>query len=135
MLSIKNVTKRHKPNLPFKEITNSAMTQHYTLSLVFIGNVRSRTLNRRYRGRDKATNVLSFPLSKNEGEIFINLSQTKNTREVGELFIHGLMHLEGHRHGSTMERAEEKLVKKFLDDKKHSGRNRRRDIVHARRSN
>ncbi len=71
---------------------------------------------------NKPTNILSFPLDKKSGEIFITLSVAKKeapnfdrtfSNFVAFLFIHGLMHLKGHDHSDTMERAESKLRKKF----------------------
>jgi probable rRNA maturation factor len=67
-------------------------------------------------------NVLSFPLTKNSGEIVLNIAKIK--REASKfgfspqghakyLLIHGCLHLKGYTHGSTMEQAEERLVKKF----------------------
>lgn len=86
--------------------------KNYDLSLVFCGDTLSRRLNRSLRGKDKPTNVLSFSLSESSGEIFINLSKTKEY-SVPELFIHGLLHLKGMAHGRTMEEAEIKFLKKF----------------------
>lgn len=94
----------------------------YTVSLVFVGDARSRTLNRTYRGKNRPANILSFPLAADEGEIFINPRQAardaRNTgisaRDyIGILFIHGLFHLKGYLHGSTMEHEEARVQKKF----------------------
>ena len=87
------------------------MGKSYELSLVFCGDTLSRKLNRAYRGKDKPTNVLSFPLSEKSGEIFINLSRTKPFG-AQKLFIHGLLHLNGMEHGARMERAEKKWLAK-----------------------
>mgnify|MGYP001088332087 CR=1 FL=1 len=119
---ITNKTKRKLPGLPFCHMKETVLGKSYNLSLVFIGETRSRKLNVEYRKKDKSTNILSFPLSDTEGEIFIDL--TKSTKEaplfdrsfdnfIGFLFIHGLFHLKGYDHGSTMERNEEKIRKKF----------------------
>lgn len=105
---VTNTTKGRPPRLPFDEIKNEILGEKYELSLVFCGNSLSRRLNHTYRDKDYATNVLSFPISKNSGEIFINLRKLKGF-SVGNLFIHGLYHLKGLDHGATMERAEEKV--------------------------
>lgn len=119
---ITNKTKSTPPSVPFLAIKNKALGKKYNLSLVFIGEIKSRTLNRTYRGKDKSTNVLSFTLDKNEGEIFITLKKSAKdakkfdrnfTNFIAFLFIHALMHLKGFDHGSTMEKAEEKLRKQF----------------------
>jgi len=120
--STQNTTKGKHPRLPFVNIKNDILGVDYELSVVFIGDKRSRTLNRIYREKDKSANVLSFPLSKNEGEIFLNLRRAEREAHnfdktyedfVGFLFIHGLLHLKGMGHGSRMEEQEEKFVKKF----------------------
>jgi len=106
----------------FSEIKNAVLGRNFNLSLVFIGEKKSRTINRIYRKKDRGTNVLSFPLSKTEGEIFINLTRVKTeakkfNRDSGNfvfyLLIHALCHLKGMRHGSTMEREERKYRKIF----------------------
>lgn len=120
--SISNTTKGKLPRLPFLEIKNRVLGESYELSLVVIGDTRSKKLNNTYRGKNNPTNVLSFPLSKTEGEIFLNLHKARKELKkfdekfpnfVGFLFIHGLLHLKGMEHGATMERAEQKLRKEF----------------------
>ncbi len=93
----------------FEKIKNKVLGSDYELSLVFASNTLIRRLNRTYRGIDKPTNVLAFPLSKTSGEIFINCSRAKPF-SVKYLFIHGLLHLKGMGHGDTMEKAEKKLL-------------------------
>jgi probable rRNA maturation factor len=81
-----------------------------------------RKLNRTYRSKDKPTNVLSFPLSKNSGELILTPSVI--AREAPKfgisvramtiyLAIHGLLHLKGMDHGSTMENRERKFLTEF----------------------
>ncbi|MBI2474529.1 MAG: rRNA maturation RNase YbeY [Candidatus Taylorbacteria bacterium] len=98
------------------------MPRNYELSLVFIGEKRSRTLNRTYRGKDKPTDILSFPLGPYEGEMFLNPRRSKiEAKKFGRsmenflsfLFIHGLCHLKGMTHGSRMESEERKYRKMF----------------------
>ena len=112
--SITNKTKSTSRGVPFANIKDSVMGKNYSLSLVFVGKKESHKINLAYRGKDKSTNVLSFPLDKNSGEIFICPEIAKKEgHPVGFLFIHGLLHLKGYSHGDMMERAEEKLCKKF----------------------
>lgn len=120
--SIKNNTKATLPRLPFLDIKNHILGKKYVLSTVFVGEALSKKLNYKYRQKNKPTNVLSFPLSKTEGEIFLNLKRAKMeapkfgdsyTNFVGFLFIHGLLHLKGMDHGSRMEQAE-KLARKHF---------------------
>jgi probable rRNA maturation factor len=120
--SISKTTKGKLSSLPFKRMKNAVLGKNYELSLVFIGSAKSQTLNKKYRKKDKPANILSFPLSKTSGEIFICPETAKKDaykfemkeREfIGYLFIHGLIHLKGLQHGSTMERAEKKVQLKF----------------------
>ncbi|MBA3732847.1 rRNA maturation RNase YbeY [Patescibacteria group bacterium] len=120
--SITNKTKDTLPRVPFANIAETTLPKDYVLSLVFVGTGESKKLNKSYRNKDKPTNILSFPLDKKNGEIFITLSVAKKEAKnfdrkidnfVAFLFIHGLMHLKGFDHGSTMERAEIKLRKQF----------------------
>lgn len=120
--TIVNKTKSTLPSVPFAKIKNEALGKDYNLSLVFIGERKSRKLNFSYREKDRPTNILSFPLDKKNGEVFITLSVAKRqikkfernfSNLIAYLYIHGLMHLKGHEHGATMETAEKKLRQKF----------------------
>lgn len=109
---IKNNTKRNIPKVPFQRIKDQVLGAKYELSLVFVGSTLSKRLNLTYRGKNKSANVLSFPLSKNSGEIFLDLSKN-GPFGVAHLYIHGLLHLKGMQHGDTMEKAETKILKQF----------------------
>ena len=110
--SITNKTRGKLPRVNFLNIKDKVLGKEYSLSLVFLGKEKSRKLNFTYRGKNKPANILSFPLDKKTGEIFICPSVAK--KETPFLFIHGILHLKGMLHGSTMERAEVKLRKQFL---------------------
>lgn len=60
----------------------------------------------------KISNVLSFPLSKSSGEILI-CKKAAPPYTLEYLFIHGLCHLKGYKHGATMERIELRTLKRF----------------------
>lgn len=120
--TITNKTKSTLPRVHFVSIKNATLGKKYSLSLVFIGETLSKKLNSSYRDKHKSTNILSFPLDKNTGEIFITPAVAKRQLKkfgrkydnfVAFLFIHGLLHLKGMEHGSRMEEAEKKLRKKF----------------------
>jgi len=120
--AIQNTTKSKPPRLPFFRMKNEILGANYELSLVFIGDQRSRTLNLKYRKKDKPTNVLSFPLSDTEGEVCINIHQAKKDAPsfkkrynafIALLFIHGCLHLKGMEHSKEMEKEEFKLLQKF----------------------
>ena len=122
---ISNKTKGKFPSLPFLLIKEDILGKDYNPSLAFIGKNKSKFLNNKYRGKNNPTNILSFPLSKNEGEILIcpDIVKTETKkfgrtyRELlGFLVIHGCLHLKGYEHGGRMDRAEEKYLSrtKFL---------------------
>ncbi len=120
--SIHSTTKDRIPRLAFFDMKQATLEKDYDLSLVFVGDKRSQSLNKTYRGKSYIPNVLSFPLSKKQGEIFLNLKQAKREHKargesyeffVALLVIHGMLHLKGMRHGSTMEEQEAKLLAKL----------------------
>lgn len=120
--SITNLTKGKLPRLPFAMMKTKILGSKYNLSLVFVNEKKSQELNKTYREKDNPTNVLSFPYSKKEGEIFICIKVAKTQavdydktwqQFVGFLVIHGMLHLKGMQHGSTMEVQEEKFSKIF----------------------
>ena len=71
-----------------------------------------RAVTLRTKRKNHVSNVLSFPLSPTSGEILICKAAAK-PYSVGFLFIHGLLHLKGLRHGVTMEHEEDRLLKRF----------------------
>ncbi len=121
-LSITRETKGKLPRLPFLHIKNEILGKNYELSLVFIGRTRAIEMHKDWKSKNDPVNILSFPLSKNEGEIFISLekarSECKNFDRNYEnylafLFIHGCVHLKGYAHGNKMEALEKKYRTKF----------------------
>lgn len=87
------------------------------LSIALVDDASIRRLNREHRGKDKATDVLSFGYGKNEpllGEIAISVETARRQaadydaplqNEVYRLLIHGLLHVLGHDHHKAAERA------------------------------
>jgi probable rRNA maturation factor len=106
----------------FNEIKNKILGKDYDLSWAFITPKKIQKLNLTYRNLNRPTDILAFPLSKKEGEIYICLSEAKKEAKkfdrdfenfVPFLFIHGCVHLKGYDHGSTMELIEAKFRKQF----------------------
>jgi probable rRNA maturation factor len=106
----------------FFTVAEAILGSRYTLSIVLIGDTRSRALNHAHRGKTYAANVLSFPLTPTSGEVFINLAKVRREHgayqlsEAGHalfLLIHACFHLKGYDHGSRMERAEQKTLERF----------------------
>jgi probable rRNA maturation factor len=101
---------------------NAALSPSYNLTLSFIGPTEIKRLNNLYRNKNKPTDILSFPLSKDEGEIYICASESRREAHnfdrpynnfLAFLFIHGCVHLKGYDHGSRMESIEATLRQKF----------------------
>jgi probable rRNA maturation factor len=106
----------------FTDIKNKVLGKNFELSLAFIGTKRMRKLNREHRKKDYATDILSFNVDKNLGEIVINPDKARQKAPLFErtydnylkfIFIHGLFHLKGYEHSSRMESEEEKIRKAF----------------------
>jgi len=102
-----------------ESIKNDILGKKYSLSVAYVSLSKSRELNKKYRGKNKSTNVLSFSLRKNEGELVlckavIRKEVKKLDRTFEEwlkfLVIHGMLHLKGHKHGKKMEKLEEKYL-------------------------
>lgn len=111
MFQITNLTKQKVPKIPFRKIKEKVLSKKYELSLVFASNALMKKLNNRYRRKNQPAAVLSFPLSANQGEIFINISQKIHSPLY--LFIHALLHLKGFKHSAKMEVQENKLMKHY----------------------
>ena len=114
MICITNLTKKRQPfgdsKILLQKIKEEVLGKKYSLSVVFAPSALMEKLNIRYRDKIKTATVLSFSLSKEEGEIFINLQQKKHHPLF--LFIHALLHLKSLKHGAKMEEQEKKLLKK-----------------------
>jgi probable rRNA maturation factor len=116
-ITITNETNTKIPDHPYEKIVEAVLGTDYDLSLVFVDDATIATLNKQYRDKDMPTDILSFPLSDTAGEIFISPEATKKEmltfdrkyeNFVAFLFIHGLWHLKGFDHSSTMESNEQK---------------------------
>ena len=120
--SITNKTNGTLPRVPFARIKDAILGSSYSLSVAIVPPRESHRLNLAFRGKDNPTNVLSFPYSEQSGELVLDLTTSKEqapdfnmpfTRFITYLVIHGMLHLKGMDHGSTMEREEKKFLKIF----------------------
>jgi len=102
-------------------------------TVAFVSDTKIRELNRRFRGIDSATDVLSFPdavaekqrQGRNLGDIAVSVEraelQAKENglrfdEEISQLILHGLLHLCGYDHetdNGEMNRLELRLRKKL----------------------
>ena len=88
-----------------------------TIDLSFVGDKKIRELNKRFRHKDKPTDVLSFNYDgKILGDVIISRQTTRRNAkqygatyadEVKRLVIHGTLHVLGYDHGRGMRHAEE----------------------------
>jgi probable rRNA maturation factor len=90
----------------------------FPVTIRVVGTREARVLNRRYRGKDRPTNVLSF----HSGDIVLchpviareARTQGKSVRaHYAHLVVHGMLHLRGHAHGRRMEQKEIRALRRF----------------------
>ena len=134
MLNIENLTD-YSINVKLLEtIANSLTSREIDLTLCYNNTIQE--YNKEYRQKDKATDVLSFPIDNDIiidddlmplGAIVISINfvmdkaeEYKHSAEseMALLFIHGLLHLLGYNHikddeAETMENLEIKLLDKL----------------------
>ncbi len=111
--------------------------KHFFFTLLLSGDKEIKYLNKKFRKKNKATDILSFPFqSKKElknklkkekevylGDIIINLGKIKNKKilknfnlEFDRLWIHGLVHLFGHEHKKDKDfKKMNRVEKKYLN--------------------
>ena len=100
--------KKNKLRELTKEIMKEEGISDYLISLVYAEKELMKSLNKKYRNIDRATNVLSFlyeayPLLF--GEIIISSYHVETKGEnFLKLYIHGLLHLLGYDHIEEKER-------------------------------
>ena len=105
-------------------------------SLLLTNSREIKKLNKKFRKKNKSTDVLSFPFHGKEelkntinrnreiylGDIVINLNEIKNknnkirfNENLDNLWVHGLVHLFGHEHKKNKDfYAMQNIEKKYL---------------------
>ena len=128
MLNIENLTNL-EINREILELIANTLTNR-EIELTICDNILIQKYNNQYRGINKATDVLSFPIEGNFdnmplGSIVISTDFIKNkSKEFGHsnqdeltlLFIHGLLHLLGYDHeidSGEMRDKEERIINQF----------------------
>jgi probable rRNA maturation factor len=116
--------------LRFTQAARKAIGLKAQVSLLLTSDRQMRQLNRCFRGRDKPTDVISFPAvgavsHKFAGDLAISVDiAARNARQLGHtlndeirvLILHGLLHLAGYDHendNGTMARKEARLRSKL----------------------
>jgi probable rRNA maturation factor len=124
----------HRAALAVRAPAGDAGESRSRLGVRVVGPAESRRLNRTYRGKDKPTNVLSFPASRQERELCGSLGDlvvcaavvATEAREQGKeraahwahMVVHGVLHLHGYDHerpraARAMERLEVEILGGF----------------------
>jgi probable rRNA maturation factor len=109
----------------------AALRRSGDITVRIVGAAEARILNRRYGGRDRATNVLAFPYPSSrravQGDIVLcapliareALAQGKALKaHFAHLTVHAVLHLQGHLHdrqrdAERMEALEKRLLAKL----------------------
>lgn len=100
-----------------------------SLGVRFSGDREMRRVNRQFRGKDKPTDVLSFPGDEGHlGDILISVPTARRQaleaghpaeRELKVLLLHGVLHCLGYDHETDqgeMERLERRLRRRWIRD-------------------
>jgi probable rRNA maturation factor len=111
----------------FAEWVRAAMRADAEITVRLVGENEARELNRTYRGRDYATNVLTFVLRDSapfEGDLALcapvvareaRVQGKALTAHYAHLTVHGVLHLQGYEHENEIEaNAMEKLERRIL---------------------
>ena len=135
--TIKNPSKFIKRKIDkINKFEKAFLKNNIYCTLLLSGNKEIKNLNKKFRKKNKSTDVLSFPFqSKKElidllkkekeiylGDIIINLNRIKKKdlenfeSEFNRLWIHGLVHLFGHDHKKKKDFIKmDRLEKKYLN--------------------
>ena len=114
----------------FKKWALAALKEDAEVALRLVDEVEGRELNHDYRGKDYATNVLTFPLTEEPvlmGDIVLcHAVVEKEALEQGKpleahyahLIVHGILHLQGYDHetdeeAAVMESLETQIITKL----------------------
>ena len=102
-----------------KKVFKKEKKEKAELSIALVGRGRIRELNKKYRKKNRATDILAFP-GDGLGEIVICLREVKKNakkykasfeKELARVLIHGLLHLLGYNHEKS-EKAAQKMEEK-----------------------
>ena len=110
------------------KVLNQEKKRKLDLSVAFINYSEIKRLNKKYRKKNKATDVLSF-LYDDSGEIVVCPQEVRKNvkifksyfkKELARVLIHGILHLLGYDHeknrirAEEMEKRQERYLKKFF---------------------
>ncbi len=87
------------------------------ISLAFVNKAEIKKLNKKFRNKNRETDVLSFELDNGYlGEVVICPEVVKTEKEQIKVFIHGILHLLGYEHEKSKKESElmEKKQEKYF---------------------
>ncbi len=118
-----------------KTLEHLEKKEEYAISVILVKKRKIHEINRDYRGIDRPTDVITFAAMEGEvfemddeielGDIFINVDavveQAKEyghseKREIGFLFVHGLLHCFGYDHMNAQQEKEMTELQKLILD-------------------
>lgn len=105
MIEVNNLTRKKVDEDFLKGLAKKVLKREnktIDISIVLVGRKKIRDLNKKYRKKDEATDVLSFGDGLNE--IVICPEMIKSS--LNEVLIHGILHLLGYEHSKEMEEKE-----------------------------
>jgi len=130
-INIQNLTKNQIDRKFVKRISEKVLKQEKRqgdVSIVFVDAKKMQSLNKKYRGENKVTDVLSFSQGSivseffnlpngyfELGEIIVCLTKVKKNaqefksdfeKELGWVIIHGILHILGYDHEKSEKQAE-----------------------------
>ena len=120
-ITIFNETKDRIPRKKIFLIAKGIFKEKKSLNIIFFKNNNIKTLNKKYRNKDYATNILTFNF-EDYSEIYLSPQIIKKDakengitfkKELLFLLIHGLLHSIGYKHGAKMEKMEDHYSKKY----------------------
>ena len=113
------------PSRPlFRKWVKASLLMPAKITIRIVGEEEGRELNRTFRGKDYATNVLTFVYGEGEGDIVIcspviEKEASEQDKELeshyAHMTVHGALHLQGYDHESeeeaeTMECLEKEIM-------------------------
>ena len=119
-LRIFNETVIRVPRTAMQTIYTALLKKKFSLNVVCVGNVFSKKLHKECCGKNTPSNILTFPPNDaGVAEIYINIVMAAKTakkhhisikKQILFLYIHGILHLLGYRHGAQMETLEDRYI-------------------------
>ena len=132
MIAIESFRARHgllKPKIKaaFHAALDFLRKKQAYLEVFLVSDAEIRRLNRRFRGKNRPTNVLSFgptsgfPSPKTRraflGEIFLAPDYALRKKEsLARLLVHGLLHLLGYTHASFHDKIRMEALENRIDE-------------------